>query len=71
MIEKALGLKGSHPRALEMAGSAAVEALDYDRALRHWTPLLVQLDPQSREYRELQAAVNRLRAGAGTAPRRI
>lgn len=71
MIEKALGLKGSHPRALEMAGSAAVETRDYDRALLYWAPLLVQLDPQSREYRELQAAVDRLRHAGGTVPRQI
>jgi cytochrome c-type biogenesis protein CcmH len=60
MIDKALGLKGNHPRALEMAGSAAYERRDYDRALIYWKPLLAQLDPQSREYRELQVAVERL-----------
>ena len=60
-IDKALGLKGTHPRALEMAGSAAYEAREYDRALGYWRALLAQLDPRSREHRELQAAVGRLR----------
>lgn len=60
MIDKALSLKGTHPRALEMAGGAAYENRDYDRALLYWKPLLAQLDPQSREHRELKAAVERL-----------
>lgn len=60
LIDKALALKGSHPRALEMAGSAAYEARDYGRALLYWGTLLAQLDPQSREHRELRAAVERL-----------
>jgi cytochrome c-type biogenesis protein CcmH len=70
-IDKALSLKGNHPRALEMAGSAAAEIKDYDRALLFWEPLLAQLDPGSREYRELQAAVERLRRVAGMMPRQI
>jgi cytochrome c-type biogenesis protein CcmH len=61
MVDKALGLKANHPRALEMAGSAAYEARDYERALLYWESLLAQLDPQSREHRELGAAVERLR----------
>jgi cytochrome c-type biogenesis protein CcmH len=60
LIDKALALQGSHPRALEMAGSAAYEARDYARALLYWQPLLAQLDAQSREYRELRAAIERL-----------
>lgn len=71
MIDKALSLKGDHPRALEMAGSAAYEMRDYDRALLFWEPLLTQLDPQSREYRELRSAVERLRRVAGMMPTRI
>lgn len=60
LIDKALALKGTHPRALEMAGSAAYEARDYGRALVYWRTLLAQLDPRSREHRELRAAVERL-----------
>ena len=71
MIDRALSLKGAHPRALEMAGSAAAEMRDYDRALAYWEPLLAQLEPQSREHRELQAAVERVRRVSGMIPRRI
>lgn len=71
MIDKALSLKGNHPRALEMAGSAASEVRDYDRALLFWEPLLAQLDPQSREFHDLRTAVERLRRVAGIMPSRI
>lgn len=70
IIDKALNLKGNHPRALEMAGSAAAEVRDYERALLYWEPLLAQLDPRSREYRDLRAAVERLRRVAGIMPSR-
>lgn len=70
LIDKALGLKGTHPRALEMAGSAAFENRDYERALRYWETLLQQLEPQTPEHRELQAAVERLRRVAELAPGR-
>jgi hypothetical protein len=56
--------------ALEMAGSAAVEARDYARALFYWEPLLAELEPQSREHRELKAAIERIRPLAELAPAR-
>jgi len=61
LIDKALSLKGTHPRALEMAGSAAFEERDYPRALFFWETLLGQLEPGSAQHRELLAAVGRLR----------
>jgi cytochrome c-type biogenesis protein CcmH len=73
-VDRALSLKGNHPRALEMAGSAAIETGDDERALSYWEPLLVQLDPRSKEYRELRAAIDRIGQRAalgrfGAAPR--
>jgi cytochrome c-type biogenesis protein CcmH len=70
LIDKALALKGTHPRALEMAGSAAFENRDYARALFYWETLLRQLEPGSAEHRELLAAVGRLRRVAELAPGR-
>jgi len=61
LVEKALALKPDHPRALEMAGSAAYEAGDYAVALDYWSALLAQLSPDSLEYAELQAAVAQVR----------
>jgi cytochrome c-type biogenesis protein CcmH len=65
LIERALGMRADHPRALEMAGSAAYEAGDYGGALSHWEPLLAQLPRDSEVRRELQAAVERTRRLAG------
>ncbi|HWI13531.1 MAG TPA: c-type cytochrome biogenesis protein CcmI [Burkholderiales bacterium] len=61
LIEKALALKGDHPRALEMAGSAAYEAGELAQALQHWTTLLAQLPADSSASRELGAAIARVR----------
>lgn len=65
LIEKALALDASHPRALEMAGSAEIEKGDYAAALRYWEPLLKLLPPGSPLHGELSAAVERTRQRAG------
>lgn len=70
LVDRALGLQGTHPRALEMAGSAAFESREYARAVFYWEMLLGQLAPQSAEHRELRAAVERLRRLAELAPGR-
>ena len=70
LIDKALALRGTHPRALEMAGSAAFENRDYARALFYWETLLQQFGPHTAEHRELLAAVERLRRVADLAPGR-
>lgn len=67
LIERALALDPAHPRALEMAGSAAVEARDWTAARRHWSQLLGLLEADSLEHAQLAAAISALerRAGAG------
>lgn len=64
LINRALELNGSHPRALEMAGGAAYEAGDYKGALVFWEPLLALLPPQSTERQQLEIAVSRVRERA-------
>lgn len=59
LIERALALDVAHPRALEMAGSAAYEAGDFRGATRHWQQLLAQLPAGSSESAELAAAIAR------------
>ena len=61
MIAKALEINPNHPRALEMAGSAAYEAREYDKAVAYWEPLLAQIAAGTREHAELTAAVRRTR----------
>jgi cytochrome c-type biogenesis protein CcmH len=62
LIERALALDPAHPRALEMAGSAAYEQQDYEGALRNWRALLAKLPADSRERRELISAIERVEA---------
>lgn len=59
LIDKALALDPQHPRALEMAGSAAYGANDFRGATRHWQQLLAQLPAGSAEHAQLAAAVAR------------
>ena len=62
LVQKALAINPNHPRALEMAGSAAYEAGDYPRAILYWEQLLVQLPPGTGAHAELAAAIERTRA---------
>ncbi len=59
LIDKALSLDATHPRALEMAGSAAYEAGDFRGAARYWQQLLSLLPADSGERAELAAAITR------------
>jgi cytochrome c-type biogenesis protein CcmH len=62
IVQKALALSSTHPRALEMAGSVAYEAGDYGRAILYWEQLLIQLQPGTGAHAELSAAIARTRA---------
>lgn len=68
LVQRALALDPEHPKALELAGSAAYEQRDYAAAAQHWRRLLPRLADGSREQRELAAAVERV---ARLAPARI
>jgi len=61
LVHKALALGPTHPRALEMAGSAAYEAGDRQRAILYWEQLLTQLPPGGGAHAELSAAIARTR----------
>jgi cytochrome c-type biogenesis protein CcmH len=66
LIERALALSPQHPLALEMAGSAAIEARDFRTARQHWSALLAQLDPASAEHAKLSMALARIERLAQT-----
>lgn len=59
LIDRALALDAAHPRALEMAGSAAYEARDFRAAAAYWRRLLAQLAPGTPEHAQLAAAIER------------
>jgi cytochrome c-type biogenesis protein CcmH len=61
LVLRALALDAAHPRALEMAGSAAFEQREFATAVRHWQALLAQMPERSRQHQELAAAI--VRAG--------
>ena len=65
MITRALVLNPRHPRALEMAGSAAIEQGNYNAALQYWEPLLQLTPVDAPQYRELLSAIERTRLRAG------
>ena len=57
LVMKALAMNAAHPKALEMAGSAAFEHGEYESAVNYWRQLLTQLPPRSASHRELAAAI--------------
>jgi len=59
LIERALALRPQHPKALEMAGSAAYGRRDFKLAAEYWRRLLPQLDAASPAHGELSAAIAR------------
>jgi cytochrome c-type biogenesis protein CcmH len=59
LIDRALALDAAHPRALEMAGSAAYEAGDFRGAARYWQQLLGLLTADTAEHAQLSAAIAR------------
>lgn len=59
LVRRALAISPHHPKALEMAGSAAYEQGDYAGALNYWRPLLAALEPGSKMHAELVAAIGR------------
>ncbi len=59
LLSKALELDGRHPQALDLAGSAAWEARNYEDAARYWQRLLAQLPGSSPRRLELSQAIER------------
>jgi len=59
LVMRALAQNPAHPRALEMAGSAAYEAREYAAAAQFWRQLLPHLADNPRAQRELAAAIGR------------
>lgn len=68
-IARALSLDGRHPRALEMAGSLAVERRDYAGAARHWRELLALMPDGVPERSQLARAVEKAERMSLAAPR--
>lgn len=75
LVMRALALDPTHPKALEMAGSAAYEQQEFAAAARYWRQLLAQFPERSVQHRELASAIQRAErlaaaeaAGRGKSP---
>jgi cytochrome c-type biogenesis protein CcmH len=66
-IAKALELQHDHPKALEMAGSAAYERRDFAAAAHYWQRLLPQLAEGSPPQQAVSAAIARAERQAAVA----
>jgi cytochrome c-type biogenesis protein CcmH len=71
LIDKALSLAPDNPKALDLAGSAALEQGEHRAALMHWHHLLEQMPPASARHRELSRAIEGIeRSEQGKSPAR-
>ncbi|MFA5826350.1 MAG: c-type cytochrome biogenesis protein CcmI [Gallionellaceae bacterium] len=61
LIEKALALDPNHPKALALAGSAAMERGDYPAAIRHWGRLLKGLPDGSEDAKMIASGIQQAR----------
>jgi len=65
MIEEALRLNPEHPMSLMMAGVAAYQRSDYQKAVTYWEKLLSLLQPGSTDAQQVQANIDDARAKGG------
>lgn len=64
MLQAALTLDANQPKALALAGTAALSRGDLDQARQHWQRLISQLEPGSDMALRVQNDLNRLSGGA-------
>jgi cytochrome c-type biogenesis protein CcmH len=68
LIAKALGIEPNNPKALELAGSAALQLGDVKSARDYWMRLKAQLAPGSDDARQVDAAIAQIDQAVGNAP---
>ncbi|HEY7757878.1 MAG TPA: tetratricopeptide repeat protein, partial [Burkholderiales bacterium] len=70
LLDQALAVAPDDPKALTLAGGAALQAGDYGTAVRHWERLATQVPPDSELGQALAAGLARARslAQGGAAP---
>jgi cytochrome c-type biogenesis protein CcmH len=68
LLEKALKVDPNNGMALWLAGTAALNAKDYDRTLALWERLSKLLQPGSEDARMLQGAIDKVRVVAAKGP---
>ncbi len=68
LVAKALEIDATHPQALEMAGSLAVERGDLAGAARHWKALLAQMPENLPQRAQLARAVEKVERLSAQSP---
>jgi cytochrome c-type biogenesis protein CcmH len=68
LLEQALKIAPNDPKALTLAGGAAFEAGDYQRAIGYWQSVAATVPPESELGRALATGIERARSMAGTKP---
>jgi len=58
LIQRALKVDPQNAKALQLAGSAAFEAKDYQKAIDYWQRVLQQVPPQSDVAQAIQGRIN-------------
>ena len=64
-INRALKIDPKHQKALALAGSAAFQAKDYNKAMEHWQQLLKLLPPGSQELQIITEQISKAKELAG------
>lgn len=65
LVDRALKVDPENAKALQLAGSAAFEAKDYQKAAGYWQRVLKQVPPGSEVAQEIEARINEAKALAG------
>lgn len=68
LIERALGLNASNPKALALAGTAAFDRHDYAGAVRHWEKLVALESGDDAFTQQIRAGIAEARQLGGMAP---
>jgi cytochrome c-type biogenesis protein CcmH len=68
LVARALALDPSHPKALSLAATAALERKDYDGAISQWRKLKAEVPVGSEEAKEIDTMIAQASAAASEAP---
>ncbi|HJZ81185.1 MAG TPA: c-type cytochrome biogenesis protein CcmI [Pyrinomonadaceae bacterium] len=64
-LKRALQIDPKNQKALDLAGSAAFQAGDYQKAMEHWQKLLTLLPPGSEDLKTITAQISKAKELAG------
>lgn len=69
LVKRALAIDPKYPKALALAGTAAMDAGDYEQAAQYWRTLAAGLPPDSDDQKQVAAILDEVNAKATAAGR--